>query len=166
MENVSYGNVLGSANIMGRTYSVNRTKLILIPKSEAADTPCYLTIEAEDESPGEWIFMIRGLPVKSVETLDDLVGARMHFCEQGICEDDTVDPETDELVESSGWYFSSDPDKMYYFNELLVDFEHIQNNQFRLHIQCQLDDLDDEDALIKAQACFLVHAKGLWKKAK
>jgi hypothetical protein len=163
MENVSYDNILGSANIMGRTYSVNRTKLILIPKSQAADTPCYLSLEAEVDSPCEWTFMIRGLPVRSVETLDDLVGARMHFCEEGIYEDDTVDPEIDELVESSGWYFRTDPERMYYFKEMLVDFEHIQNNQFRLHIQCQVYDIDNEDTIIPAEACFLVNARGLWK---
>jgi len=165
MENVSYDSVLGSAMIMGRTYSVSLAKLVLIPKSQAADTPCYLSIEAEDKSPSEWTFMIRGLPVKSVETLDDLVGARMHFCEEGIYKDDTVDPETDELVESSGWYFSSEPERMCYFNELLVDFEHIQNNQFRLHIRCQVYDIDNADTIIPAEACFLVNARGLWKNA-
>ena len=163
MKNLSINGALGSATFMGRTYSVNSTKLILIPKSKAAETPCYLSIEAEDKSPSEWTFMIRGLPARNIETLDDLVGARMHFCEEGIYEDDTVNPEIDELVEHSGWYMNSDPDKMYYFQELLIDFEHIQGNQFRLHIQSRLDDLDDEEAIIETQACFLVNARGLWK---
>lgn len=163
MENVRYESVPGSVTIGGRSLAVHRAKMVLIPKSEAADTPCYLSIEAEEGSPCEWIFMIRGLPVRSVETLDDLVGARMHFCQEGIYEDDTVDPETDELVESSGWFFYSEPEVMYYFDEVLIDFEHIQENRFRLHIQCQLSDVDNADTIIPAEACFVVDARGLWK---
>jgi len=151
---------LGNVTILGQTYPVRHSSLVLTSKKQGSEEFSELSIEADDGTPDGWLFRIDCMPVEDAHSLEDLIDGRVHFeCTSEPADDDTFGSDPNELVETSGLFLGDDDALMWGFEAMQIDFEHLGDFRFRLRIECTLFNWDDLDKYTKAKADFVVQAK-------
>ena len=149
-----------TATILGKTYKINKSSLVLNSKRENDEIFSELRIEIGDGTYKGWYLLIDYMPVLEVKDIRDLYDARLHFDEtSGPAPDDTLGSDPNELVETSGWFLGEEDEQIWKFKSLMIIFDHLSGNHFRLHMECQLYNWEDFDIQTKGEAIFEVEAK-------
>src|SRR4030042_1375138 len=135
---------LGIASILGQFLNIKKAFLVLKTQQIKGQEYRDIYIEFGEGTNDGWFFRIDDMPVSKVRNSEDLIRARLHFEDtSGPSDDDTLGSDPTELIETSGWFFGCENGMIWKFDKLLIDFDHLGDKKFRLHIECLLFNFDD-----------------------
>ena len=155
--------VVGQAAVDDNILEIRKAVLgLYLRQADNGQEYAELLLRIGDDKEGGWELLILEMPMLNVRAMEDLKEARIHFePEVGVCKDDTVGSEPDELIESSRWGLGNAEGEFaesnyWSFDGLLVDFEHLRDARFRIHVEAQLTNWEDPERSTTGSADFEV----------